>query len=174
MELLELIFKLVNTLAGALVVLGDSNRLLSFFHVLLLLLLDLVVEVFLTMVKGVEVSLHLLVVGNSLGNQDGVFLELLLQLFNLIHTLLDARLKLLTFLLLSLCVVLSLRTLAVLKSVGLCGQGRETLVNIYCLRPHAIELLLERTQLVILIRLRLLSFLKLECLIGQSLFIKVR
>ena len=81
-QLGKLIFELINALTRALVVLSDANGLLGLLHELLLLLLDLIGEVFLTVAQLGALNVELIVLLNRLLNHLSILLKLLLELSN--------------------------------------------------------------------------------------------
>jgi len=99
-EFLELILELVHTLTCALVVLGDTDRLLGFLHVVFLLLLDLTTQVLLTRVQLSQLLFHLVVRLRCFLHKLVVLFKLLFERLNLSFPLLDERLKMIAFVLL--------------------------------------------------------------------------
>ena len=88
-QLLELVLKLVDTLACALVVLGNANRLLCLLHQLFLPGLDLGGILLLTRIEVIEILLHLVVLLGRLLDLFGALLKLILQFGDLRGLLLN-------------------------------------------------------------------------------------
>ena len=105
----------------------------------------------------------------SLPDPEFVLLEFFLELGDLLLTLSDSRLKLVTLLLLSQREIGGLLLFAGFKLHSLSFEHIVALLDVIRLFPDGFELLVESPQLVLVVSLLLLGLLKPERLIGQSL-----
>jgi len=150
-------------------VLGDADGLLSLLHQLFLLLLDLGGKVLLTRVKLIEVPLSLFILLGRFLDVVGVPLELLIQHGVFVCFLLDHRPQ---FIDLGLLVHSEGCCLLLLLVLELDGLGRKRVVAVVddlLVFLDRFELLVHHAQLVLVIGLLLLSFLKLERFSRKSL-----
>ena len=164
-QLLKLFLKLLDTLACTLVVLSDSDGLLSFFHELFFLLLDLGSKILLAAVQLLQLRLHLLVLVVSFLNELSVALDLLLELGNGVLLFPDHGLQLVALLLLSLGEGRRLLLLLVLELHRLRRQLVVALVDDRSVLLDSFKLLFHHAQLVLMVSLLLLGLLKAERLV---------
>ena len=169
---IELLGEGVDSLLGALVLLGDSNWLLAHVLELLFLLLDLLGEL---LGLSVELEVHffqLLIIFFLFIDPLSVLVHLAFQFRNLIHAFLNLWLEFFPLLLLVERKLSSLLLLLTLKFTDLSLEQPRLLLLVSSVFLDLLKALLQSPQVLLVIFLLLVSFLQFESFMAE-IFLKL-